>query len=154
MSELPQGFKLNLPILSSITNNEQRKVAKSSNRSVIWSNELNKINENFEIINCKEGKSIDGSASLICKYELFKDWFSVWSSFKACKNLDANDKLKNYLKLNQDLSLVTYSQMKLLSSDYQLAKLKVYEAFRKANLGSWLTKPFEQNYFSLVNETN
>ena len=39
--------------------------------------------------------------------------------------------------------------MKLLSKDYQTAKLKVYEAFRKGKLGSWVTKPFEQNYFSL-----
>jgi double stranded RNA-specific editase B len=60
LGELPHGFKLNLPILSSITNNEQRKVSKSSNRSVVWSNELNRRNECFEIINCREGKSIDG----------------------------------------------------------------------------------------------
>lgn len=138
--------------MSSITNNEQRKVAKSSNRSVIWSNELNKLNDNFEIIICKEGKSIDGMSSLICKNELFKDWYSVWKSFKSCSNLDEKNKLIDYLKLNENLSLVTYNQVKLLSNDYQLAKLKVYEAFRKANLGSWITKPFEQNYFSL--ETN
>jgi hypothetical protein len=64
---LPNGFKLNIPILTSITNNEQRKVAKSSNRSVIWSNELNKLNKNFEIINCKEGRSIDGIINKINK---------------------------------------------------------------------------------------
>jgi hypothetical protein len=40
-----------------------------------------------------------------------------------------------------------------LSKEYQLAKLKVYEAFRKASLGQWITKPWEQNYFSLSDDS-
>ena len=58
MSELPDGFKLNKPILSSITNKLSRSLAKSSNKSLLWSVDLK---NQYEIINCKDGKKIEGN---------------------------------------------------------------------------------------------
>lgn len=56
LNELPQGFRLNKPILSSIRNSLPRQVAKPCNKTLIWSEEFL-----FEIIVCKTGKKINGS---------------------------------------------------------------------------------------------
>jgi double stranded RNA-specific editase B len=58
---LPKGFRINKPVLSSITNNAQRQTSKPSNRSLLWSLELS---DEFEIINCSQGKKVDGLCSL------------------------------------------------------------------------------------------
>ena len=57
IGELPNGFKVHRPILSSITNCAERQVAKSSNKSFIWSNDLS---ERVEILSCKEGRKEEG----------------------------------------------------------------------------------------------
>jgi Mor family transcriptional regulator len=94
-----------------------------------------------------------GTASLVCKLELFKDWIAVYKSIKSnsvtSSKLDGINFTENdSSNLNSNFNF-NYNHVKLLSKEYQLAKLKVYEAFRKANLGQWITKPWEQNYFSL-----
>jgi hypothetical protein len=55
--ELPNNFRVNRPILSSISNHAERQAAKSSTNSFIWSNDLS---EKVEIIACKEGRKVDG----------------------------------------------------------------------------------------------
>ena len=84
-----------------------------------------------------------GSSSLVCKFELFKDWLCLLKELKYIPNTSID-----LLKLNDTENVYTYNQVKLLSKDYQTAKFKVYEAFKKSKLGNWVTKPFEQNYFS------
>lgn len=88
---------------------------------------------------------------MVCKLELFKDWIAVYKSMFKTKNI--NTTKLNGINFTDESSgpsdQFNYNHVKLLSKDYQLAKLKVYEAFRKASLGQWITKPWEQNYFSL-----
>lgn len=58
LTSIPAGYKLNTPHLSSITNSLTRRVAKSSNKSILWSEHLSK---QLEILSCKEGKKIEGN---------------------------------------------------------------------------------------------
>ena len=57
LNSLPYGYRVNMPKLSSITNSMTRRVSKSSNKSILWSENLSK---QTEIISCKEGKKIEG----------------------------------------------------------------------------------------------
>ena len=63
LSSLPLGFKINMPHLLSITNSLTRRVSKSSNKSILWSDYLSK---QLEILSCKEGKKIEGE--ILIKY--------------------------------------------------------------------------------------
>ena len=53
MSPLPTGFRINRPMLSTITNFRIRQASKASNKSFIWSEELSQVEE---VISCQEGK--------------------------------------------------------------------------------------------------
>jgi hypothetical protein len=53
MSPLSEGFRINRPILSSVTNYSVRQASKASNKSFIWSEELY---QKEEIISTQEGK--------------------------------------------------------------------------------------------------
>ena len=151
MNELPNEFKLNKPILSSITNLGSRNVFKSSNKSLLWSPHL-KSNVKLEIINCKSGINVNGCASSVCKYQIFKEWLATYllivelqKSHGTFINISDISSLKTLIELNKNE--FSYNDLKLLAEDYQNAKLKVYGAFEKKNLGSWITKPFEQDHF-------
>lgn len=54
---LPHGFHINKPNLSSITNNLVRKVSKSSNKSLVWSEEFG---NSFEVLVGKTGRTMEG----------------------------------------------------------------------------------------------
>ena len=141
LDKLPNNFKLNKPILSSITNTDARQLTKSSNKAYIWS-EVLKLKQ--EIINTKDGRQIDSKlSSNVCKSELFKCWLNLH------KKLIEN---KKYFKINDYLSNLkdfNYSTIKQNSVNYQAAKVCVLEAFKKATLGYWITKPFEQDFFDI-----
>jgi len=79
----------------------------------------------------------------------------VYKSLKSNINLSKKIAGINFTENNDSSNsfLYNYNHIKLLSKEYQLAKLKVYEAFRKASLGQWITKPWEQNYFSLSDDS-
>lgn len=132
--DLPQPYKVNKPILSSITNSLQRQTNKPSAKSLIWSDILKQI----EIINCKIGKKKDGTHSEVCQYEMFKMWMSIINLLRE-KKITA--------KTNDRLDQLTYYQAKQISEDYQKAKLNVYKCFKEKNYGIWLAAPLEQNHF-------
>ncbi|RNA21987.1 double-stranded RNA-specific editase 1 isoform X4 [Brachionus plicatilis] len=134
--DLPSPYKVNKPILSSITNSLQRQTSKPSTKSLIWSDILKQI----EIINCKTGKKNDGSHSEVCQYEIFTMWISLINLVK--------EKKINFKAENQ-LDQITYNQAKQMALDYQKAKLNVYKCFKEKNLGNWLTAPLEQNLFTI-----
>ncbi len=142
MSKLPSNFNLKKPILSTITNTDARQLSKSSNKAFIWSKVLNGIKQ--EIINTKDGKLIETKMpSNCCKNELFKLWLNIHKKLvdnKKCFKLNEN--------LN-DLNDFSYSNIKQKSLNYQAAKLCLYEAFKKAMCGHWITKPFEQDFFEI-----
>ncbi|CAF0998726.1 unnamed protein product, partial [Brachionus calyciflorus] len=132
-SNLPDGFKVHKPILSSITNSLQRQTSKPATKSLIWSDILSQL----EIINCKLGKKEDGSHSELCKYEMFKLWIEIVQLIKM-KNFD--------LEIIKEL---TYDKAKSLAKNYQDAKFAFYKCLMDKNLGKWLTAPIEQNFFNL-----
>lgn len=44
---------------------------------------------------------------------------------------------------------LTYNQAKKMATDYQEAKLKLYEAFMRGDMGHWISMPSEQNSFNV-----
>lgn len=147
-SDLPNGYQKNKPCLSSITNNLIRQVSKSSNKAMMWSNKLGK--DRCEILSCKTGKTLKGTKSMVCKSEQFRSWLMTFNLLKKMNRQDNHglEFLNN--DIFSDLSDLTYNQVKILAIEYQKTKSKMYEAFKKSNLGDWIKKPFEQNCFNIT----
>lgn len=134
---MPPSYKINKPILSSITSVLQRQTSKPSTKSLIWSDMLKQT----EIINCKNGKKNDGTHSEVCQYEMFKMWITI---VKLLKERNKHVEIEDV-----NLEQLSYYQAKQLSIDYKKAKLIFYKCFKEKNLGQWLTAPLEQNCFFL-----
>lgn len=145
-TDLPNGFQIKKPNLSSITNNLIRQVSKSSNKAFIWSNELN--NET-EIILCKTGQTVQGIKSFVCKSEMFKSWLNTLNLLKKNKKFNEKEFQKVHKNFSNDETNLTYHEVKHMAKDYQQTKIKIYQAFKDSNLGTWITIPFEQNCFSI-----
>lgn len=95
---------------------------------------------------------------------MFKNWVDC-----VVKCARVNQELKQYLnvclnkrnssvsneltdsssQLKDVLRNMTYHEAKQLADDYQKSKMFVYNSFDEAGLGTWITKPFEQNDFFL-----
>lgn len=77
---------------------------------------------------------------------MFKEWLNVLTLLKNDESLRV--KFKDELMLSTQTEL-TYHEAKHYAQDYQHAKLQVYKAFDEKTLGKWITKPFEQNHFTI-----
>ena len=49
----------------------------------------------------------------------------------------------------ENVSLTQYSEAKRASKEFQKAKSELYKAFAKAELGTWVKKPMEQDEFHI-----
>ena len=77
-----------------------------------------------------------GSASEICKYELFKDWFDILMSIKEY-NTNKSVKIMSIEKFyDKSINEFLYQEVKMNALDYQNAKLKVCIIFYN-NLKFW-----------------
>ena len=117
--DLPRGYRLNKPLLSSVTNNLIRQVSKSSNKAITWS----QLNDNIEVIVSKTGQTIKGTRSFACKAELFKSWVNTLNNLRRTfgqSKLEALIK-PGFIKYKE----IGYNEVKMEAVEYQTAKLKV-----------------------------
>lgn len=138
--EMPTSYQLNIPLLSPVSTPETRSTQKATSFAFVWfvpddcmdlSNDEEVSGGGLvEIINTSSGKLDSGNSSKLCKLEMFRQFLEVW------KMSDDHQKP------------VMYSDAKKSATDYQTAKQMLYQAFKNANLGTWIKKPVEQDQFS------
>lgn len=129
---LPPPYRLNKPLMSLITSSEVRQPGKAPNYSVNWTIGQSEA----EVINCTTGKDELGKPSRISKQAFFRRFFNL-----LCKLPTINDIDKDHCR--------QYSVAKSSVQDYSLAKRQLKDAFMKAQLGSWVKKPCEQDTFDI-----
>lgn len=125
---LPLGYRVNKPMLTSITQPETRLQKKAPSYAVSWL-----VNSaQAEVISTSTGKQFSGEPSQLCKSEMFRLFAETW----------------NQLNSGQEFPPV-YSDVKKMADDYQAAKITLYKTFRDASLGCWMERPIEQDNFLL-----
>ncbi|KAI4473865.1 hypothetical protein M0802_015906, partial [Mischocyttarus mexicanus] len=132
IQDLPPCYRLNKPLMNLITSSEVRLPGKAPNYSLNWTIGQDEV----EVINCATGKGEMGKPSRISKWGLFRKFFSLLG------------KLETIYDANQD-QCRHYFDAKSLVQDYSLAKHQLKDAFKRAELGSWIKKPFEQDMFEV-----
>ncbi|XP_012281442.1 double-stranded RNA-specific editase Adar isoform X2 [Orussus abietinus] len=129
---LPPPYRLNKPLMSLITSSEVRQPGKAPNYSVNWT-----IGQpEAEVINCTTGKDELGKPSRISKQGLFRKFFSLLGKLSTIDSADQNE-CRIYLDAKSSVQ------------DYSLAKRQLKDAFVRAQLGSWVKKPIEQDMFEV-----
>ncbi|CAG9821607.1 unnamed protein product [Phaedon cochleariae] len=128
---LPPPYLLNRPLMLRVTSSENRQPQKAPNFSVIWTEGL----ETPEIVNSTTGKPEEG-VSIVCKQKLV----SLFA--KLC------GKLSSLTKVN--ITPATLMEAKESAGNYNEAKKTLYQAFVRSQLGSWVSKPIEQDMFDIA----
>ncbi|EFN83585.1 double-stranded RNA-specific editase Adar isoform X2 [Harpegnathos saltator] len=129
---LPPPYRLNKPLMSLITSSEVRQPGKAPNYSVNWTIGQSEA----EVINCTTGKDELGKPSRISKQAFFRRFFNLLGKLSTIEDVDEN-RCRHYL------------EAKLSVQDYSLAKRQLKDAFVRAQLGSWVKKPIEQDMFEV-----
>ncbi|KAJ8683653.1 hypothetical protein QAD02_019445 [Eretmocerus hayati] len=129
---LPPPYRLNKPLMSLITSSEVRQPGKAPNYSVNWT-----VGQpEAEVINCTTGKDELGKASRISKQGLFGKFYNLLGKLGTIDDVDKSI-CHNYLDAKASVQ------------DYSLAKRQLKDAFIRAQLGSWVKKPIEQDMFEV-----
>lgn len=129
---LPPLFKQNRPLMNGTTTPEPRATIKSPNVSVNWS----EGDQGFEVVNASKGVIDDGrAASRLCKQSLFKRFIALWKKLKPGV-----------------AGPLRYHIAKEGATHYQAAKVIVMKGFESQGLGTWISKPVEQDMFELSDE--
>ncbi|XP_044261787.1 double-stranded RNA-specific editase Adar [Tribolium madens] len=131
---LPPPFRLNRPSMFLLTSSETRQPKKAPNFATIWSQGDAKP----EIVSTTLGKPENGFSKL-CKVELMKRFSRLVGKISSVTEIE-----KNLPSL--------YCDVKDAVTSYKAAKTNLYEAFIKAGLGNWISKPMEQDMFELSKE--
>jgi len=95
----------------------------------------------------------------LCKFEIFKEWMECFKRSMVIDGLRETfeKKLINHEKASNDdelktlASQITYHEAKQMADEYQKSKVFVYKSLDESGLGKWITKPFEQNHFTISN---
>lgn len=130
---LPPPYRLNKPLMSLITSPEVRQPGKAPNYSVNWTTGQ----DGPEIINSITGKDDQGVASRLSKQGLFRRFLNLMGRISSITGLTFKSCPRQY------------SDAKEAVQDYKMAKEQLVLAFHKAELGTWLKKPIEQDQFEL-----
>ncbi|XP_015513895.1 adenosine deaminase acting on RNA isoform X2 [Neodiprion pinetum] len=129
---LPPPYRLNKPLMSLITSSEVRQPGKAPNYSVNWT-----IGQtDAEVINCTTGKDEVGKPSRISKQGLFRKFFNLVGRINMIEYVDSHN-CRHYFDAKSSVE------------DYSLAKRQLKDAFVRAQLGSWVKKPIEQDMFEV-----
>jgi double stranded RNA-specific editase B len=133
-SDLPSLYKLHTPRLNLLSSREVRQPGRAPNHSVNWTTGDKEV----EVVDAMKGKQDSGLPSRLCKVDLFKRWL----------HLAKENGLRRRMKvLVSDTEPVQYGEAKQGCTDFQQTKLELFKAFKKAELGSWVKKPMEQDEF-------
>ncbi|XP_017116092.1 double-stranded RNA-specific editase Adar isoform X3 [Drosophila elegans] len=128
---LPPPYHLNKPRLALVTSAEPRNQAKAPNFGINWT-----IGDTeLEVVNSLTGRTIGGQVSRITKQAFFVKYGFLMVNLPGILAR----------KVTTD-----YGQTKANVKDYQTAKLELFSAFKREDLGSWLKKPIEQDEFGLA----
>ncbi|XP_017061545.1 double-stranded RNA-specific editase Adar isoform X3 [Drosophila ficusphila] len=128
---LPPPYHLNKPRLALVTSAEPRNQAKAPNFGINWT-----IGDTeLEVVNSLTGRTIGGQVSRITKQAFFVKYGYLMANLPGVL----------VRKVTTD-----YGQTKANVKDYQTAKLELFSAFKREDLGSWLKKPIEQDEFGLA----
>lgn len=137
VQDLPEGYISHCPLLSSITNIETREPRKATVLSVNWLAH----DPSLEVINSGHGKKDKMIVSRLCKNQLFRMFISVWN------------RMPPQTRCSDSVPEV-YKDAKRAVISYQFAKERLYSLFQRTALGTWLTKPEEQDLFSIEEAPN
>ena len=166
ISNIPEPFVTNQPLLQGVSNPITRVTDKSPVLSINWA----WGDQNIEVLEAKTGKLQHMVPSRLCKQFMFQTFMDLW-------NNTASEKLKKQvleerllpssamdsdsLPFSDHSKVVAihmrqhcnYSQVKALAVDYQNTK-KLISTHFQAHYGSWwITKPQEQDKFMLPRST-
>ncbi|XP_018577516.1 double-stranded RNA-specific editase Adar [Anoplophora glabripennis] len=128
---LPPPYLLNRPVMLRKSQLEGRQPQKAPNFAVIWMKGIQKP----EIVNTVTGKPEQG-ISIVSKRQLVNKFTSL------CGNISSVTGIKDVPH--------TYAEAKEAVRRYTAAKECLNKAFKKAQLGSWVSKPLEQDMFNII----
>ncbi|KAF5286223.1 hypothetical protein FQR65_LT02235 [Abscondita terminalis] len=134
LQELSSPYLLNQPEMLSTTSLETTHLAKAPKFSIIWVIGYTDV----EIINATIGKPKIGFSKL-CKQNFLRRY------------IDTCSKLLNSTELSKIPFF--YQEAKKSVKTYNIAKAQLLEAFSKAGLGTWVSKPEEQDKFTFEAST-
>ncbi|KAK9885078.1 hypothetical protein WA026_009304 [Henosepilachna vigintioctopunctata] len=130
---LPPPFLLNRPPAYLITSSEVRYPTKAPSFGLNWI-----IGDStYEIVNTENGKLEGGGISKLCKSTLMRKYWNLVHNLRL-----RSDNMKYLSPL--------YIEAKEANPNYQIAKKALYDAFLKAGLGTWVSKPVEQEMFEIT----
>jgi len=151
VENLPSGFRLNIPRLNLLSSPEKRQPGKAPNYSVNWTTGLQ--DDQLEIIDAMKGKEQEsGAPSRLAKVSFFRRFLNLVSHPEISMKTSIATNPSNVTSPNRSEmreALRQYSQAKATAISYQKAKEAFYQAFQKAQLGTWVKKPMEQDEFQL-----
>ncbi|CAH0559586.1 unnamed protein product [Brassicogethes aeneus] len=127
---LPPPYLLNRPGMLLLSFKEIRQPSKAPSFAVLW----RAGDPAPEVIATTTGKPETGHPN-VCKQRFvhkFKNLVGRLSTITDLKDCPA-----------------TYCETKESAKNYHVAKISLYEAFKKSGLGSWVSKPVEQDMFEI-----
>ncbi|XP_078085867.1 double-stranded RNA-specific editase B2 [Mustelus asterias] len=130
VAQLPLPYRCNQPLLSGISSTGLRQQGKSPSFSVNWT----VGDHDLEVINATTGKGDLGRSSRLCKRALYTQWAKLYGKLST-----RGPSLQGAPSM--------YCEAKLAAEPYQAAKQQLFKALRKADLGTWVKKPPEQDQF-------
>lgn len=95
------------------------------------------INEGMEIVNGRNGRTIDDKLSRLCKSELAKEYINLCRVTNSLSTFTNNE------------THIFYDLLKSVNKNYVTAKQSLMLAFKLNNFGTWVQKPEELKTFEL-----
>ncbi|XP_045541041.1 double-stranded RNA-specific editase 1 isoform X2 [Papilio machaon] len=141
ISSLPPPYRLQRLKLARAASTEARTATKAPSISICWCC----TSQMPEVINATTGKLDSGQPSLLCKQSMFARWQYLITKLPLLPQ--ETDEGPKEIKPPADLTNMQYFEAKQICTTYQAAKERLTIAFEKANLGRWIKKPMEQDYF-------
>ena len=130
LEELPEGYRVNKPLLSGISNAESRQPGKAPTHCANWM----VSDPQLEVVNTTTGKTDSGQPSRLCKASLYSHFKGIYGRLSALNDLGANPPR-------------SYEEAKQLAGGFHAAKKVMMKGFEKSGHGTWIEKPLEQDMF-------